>query len=383
MFASSQLALFALVHASKSRRRQPWYDATGPRDVALANGDIDFDSLTFGDRLLWEVWLNSPALSTISMADEVGLPALLSDAGATASDLVEHLWCDLASIEAILSVLYSLGVLLKDERRFYLSDTARKYLLPDSPFYCGQILKLCRIVPFTFYVPASETDSTKRPSISDEEVGSLLNPGWSGESSALALARAATGLMYAHSFPETIMVARRGDFRSVRRLLDVAGGSGCFGVSLAQCYPNLHSTVLELPFVCEITRDYVGLIGLSNRVAVEAGDAFAEPWPEGHDAVFLSNLFHDWSIDSLGLLIGKGFASLPSGGRIYVHVLLLKGASDTQLSPTSLPAGPMISRESRRLSTSELTRILIDAGFVDIKVTSTNDNHLLLSAVKC
>src|SRR5438874_1484616 len=47
------------------------------------------------------------------------------------------------------------------------------------------------------------------------------------------------------------------DFSGARRLLDVGGGPGTFAVLLAQKYPDLQVTVLDLPEVVSIARELI------------------------------------------------------------------------------------------------------------------------------
>jgi acetylserotonin N-methyltransferase len=51
--------------------------------------------------------------------------------------------------------------------------------------------------------------------------------------------------------------ARNYDWSQTKRFLDVAGGSGCFAIAIAQKYPSIHCTVAELPAVVPITKEYI------------------------------------------------------------------------------------------------------------------------------
>lgn len=340
--------------------------------------ELPFESLTFGDRLLWEVWLTSPSLPTLAAADEFGLFTMLAEDAAGAGDLARRLKLDPHATALMLSTLYSLGALVKRASRFIISDTGRKYLLPYSPFYCGSIFKLYRTLPWNL----SLAGSTSWPGDSaNADRGGILGQAFVADDPLLC-ARAASVFIHAHSFPETILVARRGDFRGVRRLLDLAGGSGCFGVNVARCVSDLRCTVLELPVVCEVTRECVGHLGVDNQVMVQPGELFAGPWPAGHDAVFFSNVFRDWSLDALPELIDQSFDYLPSGGRIFVHLLLLNDQTGRPLVGSARGFGTSIASQAGRLTEKETMRQIGEGGFTQISVTRTNDYHALLSARK-
>ena len=44
-----------------------------------------------------------------------------------------------------------------------------------------------------------------------------------------------------------------------------------------------------------------------DQVAV---DLFREPWPKGHDALFFSNVFHDWDFETCDWLAAQAFDAL-------------------------------------------------------------------------
>jgi 3-hydroxy-5-methyl-1-naphthoate 3-O-methyltransferase len=54
----------------------------------------------------------------------------------------------------------------------------------------------------------------------------------------------------------------RGEYSGVRRVLDVAGGSGCFCIALALRYPGMRLTAAGLPALCTLTQAYVAEYGL-------------------------------------------------------------------------------------------------------------------------
>src|SRR5205085_1664541 len=107
-------------------------------------------------------------------------------------------------------------------------------------------------------------------------------------------AQTITAGMHSHSFPAAMGVARHGDFTGIRRLLDVAGGSGCFCIALALRYPEMRFTVMELQTVCEIAARYAAQYGASEQIDTCAANMFADAWPTGYDGHFFSNVLHDW-----------------------------------------------------------------------------------------
>lgn len=113
------------------------------------------------------------------------------------------------------------------------------------------------------------------------------------------------------------------DAGSLRRLLDVGGGSAVYSIALAERFPELAATVLEAEPVDAIARRAVAAAGLEGRIDVVAVDMFATPWPEGHDCHLFSNVLHDWDEAECRELLARSAAALPAGGRILIHDMLL------------------------------------------------------------
>src|SRR5262249_18140359 len=157
----------------------------------------------------------------------------------------------------------------------------------------------------------------------------------------------------------------------VARLLDVGGGSGCFSISIAQHWPNIRCSVMEFPAVCEVARGYIQAGGVADRVDTVAVDMFQQAWPRGYDGVLLSNIFHDWSAETNRLLARRAYAALPSGGRIFVHEMLLAEDRSGPMTTASFSLLMLFGTQGRQYSFSEVREILEDAGFAGIEVRET------------
>jgi SAM-dependent methyltransferase len=104
-----------------------------------------------------------------------------------------------------------------------------------------------------------------------------------------------------------------------KRLLDVGAGTGIFSVAYLQRYPCLRATVLELPMVARVAREYVARYDLVERVDFIIDDMFTTDFLGGFDALLLSNVLHDWDIPECRCLVRKAAEALRPGGRLIVH----------------------------------------------------------------
>jgi acetylserotonin N-methyltransferase len=187
--------------------------------------------------------------------------------------------------------------------------------------------------------------------------------------------------MQSHSLGAAVALARNADFSGVHRLLDVGGGSGCFAIALAQRNPDLRCDVMELQTMCEVAQEYIRDGGIEDRVGTVAVDMFREPWPRGYDAMFFSNVFHDWNFDTCAWLAAQACEALEPAGRICLHEMLLDDTGDGPLTAVSFSV-LMLGTQGQQFTFGELKALLEGAGFVRVETQRTSVLYSLVTAYK-
>jgi hypothetical protein len=330
---------------------------------------------TCDDKLVWDVWMSVYHFPTLTVADDVGLFPLLERAPATAEEVAQSLSLGPRAVESLLGVMTSLGFLVQRQGRFYLTDVTRNFLLPESPYYWGGMLQLTRDIPFT---RLAIREALKR----DKPIGYEGKDVWETHQVDSEQAKVFTRAMHSHSFPAATGLAEQGDFSGVKRLLDVAGGSGCFCIALALRYPEMQFTVMELQVVCKLAEEYIADYGLQDRINTLAADIFNDAWPAGYDAIFFSNIFHDWDRKRCLHLARSSYEALPPGGRIYLHEMLLEDTKDGPLPATLFSMNMMFFTEGKQFTAGELGELLRECGFQDLAITPTYGYYSLISGRK-
>ena len=337
---------------------------------------MTYESPVVDDRLIWDLNLSLHWLNGVLVADDIRLFEALDSTPDDAAGLAARLGASERGLLALLPLLASLGLLAAHGGRYSLTAPARQFLLPDSPYYWGPVLAVNRIAPFNY----QRLRDFVRP---DAEKAALDGPGgdWEAGKIDAATARMVTTYMHSHSLAAATGVARLGQFDGVKWLLDVGGGSGVFSIALSQRHSGMRCTVLDLPAICELVHEYARAAD-ATRVDTVAVDMFRDPWPRGHDAVFLSNVLHDWSPATCAQLLAKAAASLPSGGRVYLHEMLLSGSGDGPRTAAAFSVHMLIGTRGQQFTFDQLATLLQDAGFHDVQVQSTHAYYSLLRATK-
>lgn len=342
----------------------------------------DLELPTCDDRPVWDLMLAWNQFPTLMAADELGLFPLLDGEPRSREGIRDALSIGDRACEAMLGVLVSLDFLAMRQGLFHLTDLSRNFLLPTSPYYWGGMLALLRDFPMNGATVREAMQRDKRPSVFASEEDKGLTDDWEGGDLDPEKARGITAAMHSHSFPAAMGVARWGDFSGVSRLLDVAGGSGCFCIALAMRHPGMAFTVMELPSVCAVAEEYIAEYGLEDRIDTRGVDMFREAWPSGHDAIFLSNVLHDWDRRGCEHLARSAFEALPRGGRIYIHEVLLDDTRTGPKAATSFSLHILLFAEGKQYTIDELDELLSEAGFADVELMPTYGHYSLVSARK-
>lgn len=327
------------------------------------------------DRAIWDLWLSQYQLPVVLAADELGVFECLRDEPASVDELCGRLGLFHRSALALTAALAATGYLVQHGGRFQLTQTARLYLLRDSEFYWAPMLRAAGF--------GQTTTDMLLQTLRTENLGETdrVTRRWEHGEMSAADAHRANQRFHSHSFPSALGLARTHDFEGVARLLDVAGGSGCYSIAIASRHSHVRCTVADLPPVAEDARSYIQRYNCQTRVDTLGFNMFADPWPTGYDAVLLTNVLHDWDPARRAHLAESAFNALPPRGRLLIHEILLNDAQDGSLA-ASMFSVMMLGTRGKQLSFAELDELARRAGFVDVSVKQTYGYYSLVTAIK-
>jgi hypothetical protein len=326
------------------------------------------------DTCIWDAWLGLYQAPALSVALELEIFEALA-APADTAELAERTQCSVRGLTALLGMLKCLRLVDRREGRWQLNQASRAYLLKDSPFYWGPFFKhLSAPLPIHKLLLDNVRDD-KTAEVRPAE-------GWEAGHIDEDAARTLTDFMHCHSIAPAVGLARTCDFSSIRNLLDVGGGSGCYAFSLAVENPAMRATVMDLPTICKVAEEYIEKAGVADRVEARAIDMFRADWPRGYDCHFFANVFHDWSLETCAQLARSSFAALEPGGRICLQEMLLDDTGDGPIQPVAFSLLMCLGTKGQQFTLRQLAEILQGAGFVDIDAQRTYGYYSLVTGHK-
>ena len=131
------------------------------------------------------------------------------------------------------------------------------------------------------------------------------------------------------------MLARRVDLSGASRLLDVAGGSGAFTITLCARFPELRATIVDFPNVVTVARRFVAEAGIEDRVDFVSGNALDVDWPNA-DVVLMSYLLSSVRECDIPVLLKRARDALTPGG---CSSSTISCSTTTDRDPRSQPSG--------------------------------------------
>ena len=275
------------------------------------------------------------------------------DALARESDIPAH------RVKTLLATLTALGLIVRDDDRFRNSPASERYLTRGSPAYFGEYYRLQinrQMYPALEYLDAGLAG----------DPGNLA-PDIAGVMSDPAEAEVFSVAQHAASLGPAIQLAKMIDLHGIRTLLDVAGGSGAFSITLCKRYPELAATIIDFPNVIEVARRFIAAAGLSERIQLAGGNALDTGWPDNQDAVLMSYLLSAVKEDDIPTLLANAYRSLRPGGLLIVHDFML---DDDEQGPALAAqwflANLAFQPDAGSFSAAALSVLLAGQGFVSV-----------------
>lgn len=297
------------------------------------------------------------ASKTLFAALNIDLFGRLSPAGKSSSELSAGTGIPEHRLLTLLTACVSLGLIALRDGRYENAPASEAYLVRSAPAYFGDYFRFQidrQIYPLLEGLNQALEGKAERSlyqQLSDPEEADYFS-------------RA----QHAGSLGPAALLRRTVDLSDGRQLLDVAGGSGAFTITLCRRYPELRATILDFPAVTDVAKRFIAEAGLTDRVALLSGDAVNTPWPAGQDVVLMSYLLSGVPGASIQTLFDKAFHALEPGGRLLVHDFMV---NDDRSGPRSAALWFMtllFDPQAISFSAAELEPLAKGAGFVELSV---------------
>lgn len=279
-------------------------------------------------------------------------------------------------LTAILNFLVGLDFLRKDpEGNYSLAPESAAFLVSTKPGFQGGIIRHTSEQLLPNWLQLNRVVATGTPAISVNQQG--------------------PGSEFFHQFvndifPMSYSVAQElaghlslKDASGLVSVLDLAAGSGVWGIALAQSCEQVQVTAVDWPAVIPVTRATVDRFGLTDRFTFSEGDLREADFGSEHNIATLGHILHSEGVERSKALLQKTFLALAPGGIIAIAEFLVNADRTGPLNGLTFAINMLVNTDcGDTFSFKEISSWLTEAGFLDARTLPTHGPSPLILATK-
>lgn len=304
----------------------------------------------------------------LAAAVDLGLFDYLSKVvTATTADVCRDLGLVERPAVMLLTTCTALELLESDGVHYRNSAVAEEFLVVGKRHYFGDYVKLKNVRAYESWGELLKALRTNAPTMWDPKTQDSPFEGISPEEAQLFYSA-----MRSISAYTAATLAKAVDLSGAKKLLDVGGGSGVYGIELGRVYEKLHTTVYDLPSVAPLAEQAAAAAGMAGRISAAPGDFLKdERLPGGHDVVLLSSVLHNWGPEVDASLVRKVYDAVEPGGKIIICEVFVSDDGDGPLEGALMSLNMLVETAGGcNYRKHEYETWLTDAGFTDIEFVS-------------
>lgn len=292
---------------------------------------------------------------TLHAAVKLDVFTCIGDEDKSASAVAKELGTHADSTARLLGALTAMGLLSKKGDQYQNTQPGRAFLSKDSSQYIGHMIMHHHHLVES-WSRLDEAIASGQP-ISEQKP---IDEGIRREHFLMGMfntaSQMAPGLVKAFELSDR------------RHLLDLGGGPGTYAIHFCLVNPHLKATVFDLPTTRPFAEKTIARFHLADRISFDGGNYIDESIPGHYDVVWMSHILHSEGPEMAGQLIKKAGAALQPGGMIMIHDFLIDDNRGGPLFPSLFSLNMLVrTQNGRSYSQSEITNMLVAAGFKQIK----------------
>jgi len=275
-------------------------------------------------------------------------------------------------LAALLNLLVGLDFLRKDGDRYALSPESEAFLVSTKPSFQGGLIRHTSEQLLPNWLQLNKVVATGEPAepVNQQGPGSEFFKHFVND-------------IFPMSYPAAQQLAAHLALSGPASVLDLAAGSGVWGIAIAQSSPHVRVTAVDWPGVLPITRETVARFGLSDRFTFSPGDLLEADFGSGHIAATLGHILHSEGETRSKALLKKVFQALAPGATISIAEFLVNADRTGPVSSLIFAVNMLVNTETgNTYSFEEISQWLHDAGFTEARTLPGPGPSPLILATK-
>jgi ubiquinone/menaquinone biosynthesis C-methylase UbiE len=278
-------------------------------------------------------------------------------------------------LTSIMNALVGMNFLAKQQGVFSLTPESSAFLVSTKPSFHGGMIRHGSQQLIPKWLHLNEIVETGRPGkgVNEEKAGADFFKQFVND-------------IFPLSYPAAQVLSRHYSANGAGpavRVLDLAAGSGVWGIAMAQGSENVSVTAVDWPEVIPVTRETVGRFGLADRFSFIAGDLLQADFGSGHTVATLGHILHSEGEARSRKLLKKTFDALAPGGTIAIAEFVVNEDRTGPVHVLFFAVNMLVNTETGDTYTlEEITGWLKEAGFKDVRTLEAPGPSPLILATK-
>ncbi|HET9088222.1 MAG TPA: methyltransferase [Acidobacteriaceae bacterium] len=338
----------------------------------MATSDAPTAQIT-PERLMQMAWGYAPPLA-VEAAVRLGVFDALEKGSKTVDELATATESSRRGLVAVLDLLAGLGLLAKSSGNNYaLTPESAAFLVSTKPSFQGGLFRHMsrQLLPNWLHLTEVVRSGKPAESVNDEKEGTAFFQELVEDIFPMSYS-AARGLA------EGLGISGGSQEVSV---LDLAAGSGVWGIALAQRWPQVRVRAVDWEGVLPVTRRVAEKFGVADRFTFVPGDLLKADFGTDHQVAVLGHILHSEGVKRSQLLLKKTFQALAPGGTIAIAEFLVNDMRTGPANGLIFAVNMLVNTtEGGTYSFTEIQDWLKEAGFTNIRqMDSPGPSPLILA----
>ena len=254
--------------------------------------------------------------AAVKGAVELDVFTALAQGVDTAQGLARHCRADKRGMRILCDYLCVMGLLEKSGSTYSLTVDSAVFLDRNSPAFMGDVVNFL-LDPFFVRDIGDVARAVRKGGVATSVEGSdePNHPMW------VTFARSMTGLNRKPAmFLADLVIANLAGVNEQEqvKVLDIAAGSGIFGITLAEKHPRAEITAVDWSNVLEVAKENAEKAALGDRYKTIPGNAFEVDPGTVYQVILLCNFLHHFNPATCSKFLRRMKAALAADGKLYV-----------------------------------------------------------------
>jgi 2-polyprenyl-3-methyl-5-hydroxy-6-metoxy-1,4-benzoquinol methylase len=305
-------------------------------------------------RIMEMVWdFARPMLAETAL--HLGVFDAMSQGARTVSQISERAHASPRGIAALLDGLVGIGLINRRGEQFTMAPDTAQFLVHGKPAFVGGLMKHVSRQLITNWLNLTECVRTGRPiaAVNQEQTGAKFFAEFVEDIFNMSFAAASAA-------GEALLRNANGEVS----VLDIAAGSGVWGIAMAKGRPQVRVTAVDWPQVIPVTRKVAQRHGIVEQFSFVEGDILEADLGGGHHVATLGHILHSDGEARSRKLLKRVHDAMAPGGTIVIGEFVVDEGRRSPAVPLVFAVNMLVNTdEGNTFTFKQMASWLKEAGF--------------------